>query len=464
MPDVLVRPDGVREATQTGRPPSGRRGRRRGVEIKPGTVKRARLEAGLSLGQVARGDISRTAIYFVETGKAKPSMETLQLIAERTGRPLDYFLASPQGEESRPAAAMTEIEQLIATADYVGAAAIGESALGQGCDAQTAARIKFHMSTAYLRLGQPVVARRLAVAARLYFEQSGNLLMTADCLGNEASAAYVLEDPAAISLAEGALATCRSISPVPRVTESRLLGVLGSVHVSNQDWQAAIDVYEQAISAADVVQDLHRLSLLYSGLSLAHQELGQFDQAGRLAQRALNIHQTLNDRLSLARSENNLGVLLVRAGDLNAAAPHIEKAIQLFEEAGVEATKANFVLSLAELALARYDLTRAESLCQEALGLSGRLLEHDTIAEAHYWLAKVAEARGDEQAVDAEFAATFNALGQGPGKGRAARYHAMYAEILEGRGDLAAANRQLKLALAASPPAIGTMEFRAATA
>jgi tetratricopeptide (TPR) repeat protein len=302
------------------------------------------------------------------------------------------------------------------------------------------------------------------VAARLYFEQSGNLLMTADSLGNEASAAYVLEDPAAISLAEGALATCRSINPVPRVTESRLLAVLGNVHASNQDWQAAIDVYEQAISAADVVQDLHRLSLLYSGLSMAHQELGQFDQAGRLAQRALNIHQTLNDRLSLARSENNLGVLLVRAGDLHAAAPHIEKAIHLFEEAGVEATKANFVLSLAELALARYDLATAESLCQEALALSGRLSEHDTVAEAHYWLAKVAEARGDEQAVDAEFAATFDALGQGPGKGRAARYHAMYAEILEGRGDLAAANRQLKFALAASPPAMGTMESRAATA
>jgi tetratricopeptide (TPR) repeat protein len=449
------------DVTRTGKP-SGRRGRRRGVEIKPGTVKQARMEAGLSLGQVARGDISRTAIYFVETGKAKPSIETLKLIAERTGRPLDYFLASPMHEEWRASTALTEIERLIATADYVGAAAIGESALGQGCEPETAARIKFHMSTAYLRLGQPVVGRRLAGAARLYFEQSGNLLMTADCLGNEASAAYVLEDPAAISLAEGALATCRSINPVPQVTESRLLTVLGSVHASNQDWQAAIDTYQQAISAADVVQDLHRLSLLYSGLSMAHQELGQFDQAGRLAQRALNIHQTLNDRLSLARSENNLGVLLVRAGDLHAAAPHIEKAIRLFEEAGVEATKANVILSLGELALAQYDLAKAEQLCHEALALADRLSEHDTVAESHYWLAKVAEARGDEHAVDAEFVATFEAIGQEPGRGRAARYHAMYAEILEARGDLAGANRQLKLALAAPPPGLRGLDSRAA--
>src|SRR3982074_3405199 len=117
MPDVLVRPDGVREPTQTGRPPSGRRGRRRGVEIKPGTVKQARLEAGLSLGQVARGDISRTAIYFVETGKAKPSMETLQLIAERTGRPVEYFLEAPIKPEWRSPDNTSEIERYLATGD-----------------------------------------------------------------------------------------------------------------------------------------------------------------------------------------------------------------------------------------------------------------------------------------------------------------------------------------------------------
>src|ERR1700737_2079758 len=124
MPDVLVRPDGVIEATRTGKP-SGRRGRRRGVEIKPGTVKQARLEAGLSLGQVARGDISRTAIYFVETGKAKPSIETLRLIADRTGRPLDFFLKTPHEATRSQVSAIAEIERLIVSEDNLGAAAMG---------------------------------------------------------------------------------------------------------------------------------------------------------------------------------------------------------------------------------------------------------------------------------------------------------------------------------------------------
>jgi tetratricopeptide (TPR) repeat protein/DNA-binding XRE family transcriptional regulator len=434
--------------------PSGRRGRRRGVEIKPGTVKQARLEAGLSLGQVARGDISRTAIYFVETGKAKPSLETLKLISERTGRPLDYFLVSPTREDRSPSVAVMEIERLLASGDNLGVASMGETALGQTLDPDSAARIKFHMSMAYLRLAQPLVARRLASSARAYFDQTGDLLMSAECLGSEASAAYVMEDPSAISLAEGALAMCRSIKPVPSPTESRLLMVLGTVHFANQDWQAAIDAYEQAIAAADVVQDLQRLSLIYSGLSTAYQEIGQLDQAGRLAQRALNIHQTLNDQLSLARSENNLGVLLVRAGDVYGAKAHLERALSLFEESAVETSKANVFLSFAELALAKHELAEAERHSHEAIDLASRLSELTTVAEAHYWLSKVAEARGDDQAVDAEFAATFEALGQEPGKGRAARYHAMYAEILEARGDLAGANRQLKLALSFPPPGI----------
>ena len=58
-------------SSEQGRAPSGRRrGRRRGLEVRPGSVKQARMEAGLSLGQVAQGDISRTAIYFVETAEA----------------------------------------------------------------------------------------------------------------------------------------------------------------------------------------------------------------------------------------------------------------------------------------------------------------------------------------------------------------------------------------------------------
>lgn len=466
MPEVVARPDEADELFPAVRSSSGRRGRRRGVEVRPGSVKQARRDAGLSLGQVAGKDISRTAIYFVETGKAKPSIETLQLIATRTGRPLDYFLIhGAQAGPAGPAADTMEIDRLLASGENAAVVSAGESALENDPDAETAARIKFLVSTAQLRLAQPLAARRHASAARSHFEHTGDLLMAAECLGNEASAAYVMEDPTAIRLAEEALATCRSMKPVPVPTEARLLSILGNAHLTNHDWPAAISAYEEATAAAGVVQDLRRLSLLYSGMSMAYQEMGQFSQASHFAQRALTIHQTLNDQLSLARSENNLGLLLLRAGEIAAARPHLARAIRLFEEAHVDAGRANVLLSLCEFALAERDLDEADRLGRDAVELSQNLAEYGTVADAYFWLAKVAEARQDDKAVDAAFAACFQALAQQGAAGRTAGYHAAYAEILEGRGDLRAANDHLKLALAASRPgASETKDFRAAIA
>ena len=419
------------------------------MEIRPGSVKQARLEAGLSLGDVARGDISRTAIYFVETGKAKPSMETLQLIADRTGQPVDFFLAGSEGMQFVPAAKLAELERLLATGDNTAVVTAGEAALDTKCDPDTEARIRLVTSLAHLRLAQPVVGRRLASAAREHFERAGDLMMVAEALGNEASAAYLMEDASAVKIARGALATVRSLKPVPKVVESRLLSVLGHTLIASRDWQGAIECYEEAIRAADVVQDLYKLSLMYSGLSVAYQELGQLDQAGRYAQKALAIHQTLNDRLSLARSENNLGILLLRAGDVARAEPHIERALSLFEQAEVETGKAQLLLSLAELLLAKRDLATAESVAREAVALAERHHETGTTSDGHYWLAQVALARDDQQAVDVEFAASLADPDDGGSRERHARYRAAYADVLERRGDLAAANQQLKLALAA---------------
>jgi tetratricopeptide (TPR) repeat protein len=448
VPDGLLRPNEADGSRGQGKTTSGRRrGRRRGVEIRPGSVKQARQEAGLSLGQVARGDISRTAIYFVETGKAKPSRETLELIAERTGRPVDFFLElDPQ---RRAVVRITEVERRLVTGDPEGAIAAAEAALSAEPGPDSEARIKFLMSTAYLRIAQPVMGRRLAAAARAYFEQAGDLHMVADCLGNEASAAYLMQDPTALKIAEGALATVRALKPVPRPTESRLLGVLGHTLVAIHDWQAAINCYEQAIEAADVVQDLQKLSLMYSGLSLAYEELGQLEQAGRFAQKALTIHQTLNDRLSLARSENNLGMLLLRAGDISSAQAHIDRAIGIFEEANVETGKAQILLSLVEVALARRDVMTAKREAGQALALAERTHEAATVSDAHYWLARVAHEDGDEAAVDTEFAAALSEPYEQTSRERIATYRTAYAEILEGRGDIVEANRQLKAALAA---------------
>jgi tetratricopeptide (TPR) repeat protein/DNA-binding XRE family transcriptional regulator len=428
---------------------SGRRGRRRGVEIKPGTVKQARADAGLSLAQVAGGEISRTAIYFVETGKAKPSMETLKLIAERTGRPLDYFLSRPSTTEARSTARTAQLERLVVTGDPEGALAEGEALLVAESDPEIAARVKFQMATAHLRLAQWVPARRLASTARAYFEQSGDMLMTAECLGSEASAAYMMQDPGALALAEGALTTCRSLNPVPRLTESRLLGVLGGVHTANHRWEAAIKALEQSLAAGDVVMDLRRLSILYSNLSFAYQELGNVHQATHYAERALTLHETLNDRISLARTENNLVIMVMRGGELARARSHFERSLRLFTETRADSDKPPVLLSFCELEMAESNVDAAARFATEALELAKQNSAVASMADAHAWLGQIAGVRGDDGTADAEFASAFEVLREpGVSPDLRSRTHARYADILEARGDVVGAVQQLKRALA----------------
>lgn len=83
-----------------GQPPRGRhalgrrtRGRRAGVVLKTGALKEARMAAGLSLQALGEGIVSRAAVHMYESADVRPSQEVLSQLAERLGRPIDFFVA-----------------------------------------------------------------------------------------------------------------------------------------------------------------------------------------------------------------------------------------------------------------------------------------------------------------------------------------------------------------------------------
>lgn len=55
-------------------------------------LKQTRLEAGLSQRQLCGDVITRNMLSQIESGKARPSMPTLQYLAARLGKPVGYFL------------------------------------------------------------------------------------------------------------------------------------------------------------------------------------------------------------------------------------------------------------------------------------------------------------------------------------------------------------------------------------
>ena len=443
MPVVSVHPfTAVKTASR-------RRGRRRGVDVRPGSVKQARMEAGLSLGQVAQTDISRTAIYFVETGKAKPSLETLQLIAARTDKPLDYFLADASVNDD---AALLEVEQLVAAGDNSGALTRSDSLIAKALDIRVREQARLYAAIALVRLGQPARARAYAMTARAYFERVGDVLLTAQALGWEAAGALMTQDPVGVTLAEEAVAKCRSLKQVPSAVEAKLLQILGTALNARHEYKRAIEVYEQAVAAGSSFPDLRGLSYVFGNLSLAYSELGQYSSAARYAHRAMAIQETLRDTLSIALSENNLAVLLHKQGDLTGAFAHAARSIKKFDGLGTEAGKSNVLMTLAELELARSRFQVATEYATAAAEVAERVGEMANAGEGHVWLARIAAAQGDDARADAEFATAFEIFDAAQAGDWQMRAHYLYGEILEARGNLAAANRQLRLALAVVAP------------
>ena len=58
-------------------------------------IKQARLEAGLSQRQLCGDTITRNMLSLIESGKARPGMDTLAVLASRLSKPVSWFLEEP---------------------------------------------------------------------------------------------------------------------------------------------------------------------------------------------------------------------------------------------------------------------------------------------------------------------------------------------------------------------------------
>lgn len=417
-------------------------------------MKQARHEAGLSLAQVGKGLVTAPAIYLIETGRTRPSLPTLEHIAQRTGKPVEFFLADPGGATDETQARLVELEAMVAEGRYGEAVELGASLLELGTSAYRLGRIRYFLAMAYLQLGQPERGVALLADARAHFEAINDGVMLAECLGAQASLAYMTRRADSLQLAEKALEVCRSLDPVPLPTEARLLGIVAAAHVANQDWDKAVELYEAAIEASGPLFDLRHLATIYSGLGRAYDALGQVDTAARYAMRSVALLEILRDRVSLARAENALGLIFKARGDDERSRQHLERSRELSPESELGAGRSLVLLSLCELALERDELGQASAYANEALKLATSWNEGANVAEAHVRLGRVADRQGDRAATDQEFKLAIEGFEQVGAQDRLFECHGIYAEILEKRGDVAEAYAQMKLALQASRPGL----------
>ena len=427
----------------------GKRRRLPGLEVRPGSIKRARFEAGLSLAQVASGEVSRTAVFLAETGKTRPTLPTIQLIAARTGKPLDYFIDAA-GDAARPN--VDKLRQLAASEKFTELIQAAEQAMLAAKEPLDRAWAGFYLAQAQIRLGNPHPALIELEEARAAFNAAGDQWMVVECTDWLSAALYLLQDRSALSIAEANLAACRRLRPTDQALEARILGRLGSIHLVRHEWSKAVDYYSKAIEVAGEVKDLSRRGKMYSDLGGAYEHLGDLMRAREYSQKAITIHELLNDRLSVARAQNNLGLVLIRQGYLQQAREHLDSSLRIFEETGVELGKSHVLLSLAELEIDGHDPDAARLRLEEARDLAERSNESGSLSKAHELLGRVAESRGEVAVADREFRTAISILERAALPEHLVGSLASYATVLESRGDTEGALEQLKRAVSVTRP------------
>lgn len=421
---------------------------KRGIDLRPGAVRQARREAGLTMAQVGGDERSRTAIYLIEVGRSRPTPETLQLIAERTGKPIEYFLPA----SSRPAVPgrpreEEDLESLLRSGAYQQALDVAEAQLEREQTTVDEAWLRLRRAIALVHLERPDDALLELRSAIAIFEQIGDPWMVVECQEWEATALFHKEDPAALRVAELALLSCRDLKPRPHALETRILSRLAAIYVSRKEWTKAVELSEHMVEAAGSIYDLRRMAQMYNDLGGAYAEMGDAARATSFSQKALVLFDLLRDQFALAHAENNLGLALMGLGKLSAAQLHLERSLALCRQIGIERGQAHVLLSLAELHLAKGDNEHALDSIETAKNLTRELGEQASLALAHQIGGKVAGALGDQELADREFATALDMLRRLDQPARLAGCHAAYAEVLERRGDTALALQHMKQAL-----------------
>lgn len=408
------------------------------MRIDSDALRRARARAGLSLAQVAAGlPITRQAVQLYESGKARPRMATLRLIAERLDTPVDALMAEP--EPDLPQHPALVLQDLCEHQRYDEAVAIALRLLNARPSANTRAQAHLYAGRGLVHMARPDEAIGHLRDARRLFEQADDGASAAQAMDWEAGAWYLKEDRRGLEVAAEALERYRGVEFRDAAVEARMTEHLATQLVRLHEYDSARALYEDALRLAGPQRDLARLARLYHGLSRCLQSLGDLRSATELGSRAVALYSVEDDmrpapaRTDMARAENDLGLLFLRQGRLDRAEECFISALQRLQKAGADRLRPNPLLSLAELRQQQGRLEEAADLVTEAAEVAERFGELMSLAASHERMGRLHAERGAHQLADSAFGQALEILERAGLRQRYAECRAAYRQLQEAR-------------------------------
>jgi tetratricopeptide (TPR) repeat protein len=374
-------------------------------------VRKLRVAAGLTQTDLAAGRFTKEYVSQIERSKTRPTLETLEWLAQRLGVDSAQLVTGvSSSERNRWEGALARAEALNEQYLWTEAAPEFAKVLGEVRAAgarELELRALIGEGWARMQEGELTDATALLQDARALSEDAiFSDVERADVLFRLGVCRYQLSS---ISTAIGLLDTALELveqSDIPNdLLRARILGWRSRCHRRQRDWQAAREDVERALELVEGLNDRRAAAQVYFQASLVAEREGHWVLARSHAERARAYYEELADRENVGRLLNNLGGLTYLLGRPDEAIAYLKDSLRVLLEEGIDEEAAHVVCSLAEIYLGTGRAPDAEVQARRALELLGdrvdflseigtaqltlgkALLEQDRLEEAQEMLA-----------------------------------------------------------------------------
>ncbi len=411
-------------------------------------VRAARRDAGLSQVQLAGEELTKGFISQIESGLVRPSIRSLQHIASKLDRPLDYFIADePLAANKRVQFHRLAAESAVERLDWAAAQHEAAAGLAVAADAPDRATFMRLLAGAALNQGRREEAFEHVTEGLSLLDPSKHALDIARLLYVR-GLAYA--DAGQLVASTEAFEGVRDLIEKHEVVEPRLRArvsvALGTAYRRLGRTTKAIESYESALAIASRANELRLAAQGFMGIAVTHYDAGELDAAISSYGRALELFERVSDTYFELNVRQSLAFIHFQQGHVAQARDLAERTIERAVEVGdthwgavAQIVRARILLSEGKVDEAKDVATQAERVLQVA---------GDQIQRAHALrvIAAASEARGEVLDADRAFGAAIEVFSSIDDRADLMITASEYAQILRARGAIDEAFAMLDLA------------------
>ncbi len=344
-------------------------------------VRVARLDTGLTQGELGGSRFSKEYVSQVELGKTRPSPAALEWFAERLG--VDRLaLAGEDSGAVRAAceAAVARAEAEIEAHRYADALTELDSARGAlrpGSDDRLALRLRLARGWALQSVGRVEESLAELVEARAAADRMGAVDGVAQALYSTGVVRYKMGSLAtAAALLDEALAASLSTHEPSDALRARVFNTRAKIRRRQKDFTAAAEDVQQALELAHGLNDDRVLAETYLDASLVAERRNEYTLAREHAEHSKALFERVADHEYVGKLLNNLGQLRAITGKPEEAVPLLQESFRIAVEQDNRVDAAFAASSLASARMHSGDLEGAIESGNRAIELLSSRLEY----------------------------------------------------------------------------------------